>query len=277
MTNAPYAAPSGATNGHQRLRSLFPIGGPTSGHRIDGYRARVPRVVVTSWLEEVLRRLEPATAAPDLSLAALGVVVLVAALAALVDPLWRVLRIGITLVHELGHAFVGILVGRRFTGFVLRGDMSGHAVTVGKPRGFGRAATTWAGYPAPGLVAVALVWLASAGYAAPTLAALLALLLVSLPRVRSALTLAVVVVTAAAIALLWWQRVDALQAQVLIGVALLLLIGGWRHLGALLASPGPGSDAGVLRRLSGIPTIVWNATFAATLAASSWGVGRLLA
>ena len=70
----------------------------------------------------------------DLSLSVLGVVVLAAALAALVDPLWRVLRLRVTLVHELGHAFVGMLVGRRFTGFVLRGDMSGHAVTVGPPR-----------------------------------------------------------------------------------------------------------------------------------------------
>ena len=73
----------------------------------------------------------------------------------------EVLRLGVTLVHELGHAFVGMLVGRRFTGFVLRGDMSGHAVTVGPPRGIGRLVTTWAGYPMPGVVALGLVAAAS--------------------------------------------------------------------------------------------------------------------
>lgn len=229
-----------------------------------------------SWPDEILRRLEPAAASPDLSLGVLGVVVLLAAVVAIVDPLWRVLRIGVTLVHELGHAFVGVLVGRRFTGFVLRGDMSGHAVTVGRPRGPGRALTTWAGYPAPAIVSVALVWLARAGYAAPTLAVLLALLLIALPRVRSLLTLVVVLVVGALLAVLWWRRADAVQAQVLVGVALVLLVGAWRHVGAVLASPTPGSDPGVLRQLSGIPTLVWNATFAVTLAASTWGVWRLL-
>ena len=228
-------------------------------------------------LSEIIDRARPGPAVSELTRPGLLAVLTLSAVAVLWWPVWRVLRLLVTLVHELGHALVGVAVGRRLTGFVLRSDMSGHAVTVGKPRGFGRAATTWAGYPAPAVVAVALVWLARAGYAAPTLAALLALLLVALPRVRSALTLVIVLAVGAALALLWWHRDDTVQAQVLIGVALVLLVGGWRHLGAVVASPTSDSDPGVLSRLSGIPTIVWNATFAATLAVSTWGVWRLLA
>jgi hypothetical protein len=165
-----------------------------------------------------------------------------AALAALVDPLWRVLRLGVTLVHELGHAFVGMLVGRRFTGFVLRGDMSGHAVTVGPPRGIGRLVTTWAGYPMPGVVALGLVAAASQRYAAPLLTALLVGLLITVPRVRSLLTAIVVGLTTAALGCLWWWGTAAVQAQVLIGIALILLVGGWRHLGAVASATTAGSD-----------------------------------
>src|SRR5699024_11568697 len=78
---------------------------------------------------------------------------LVAALGAvLLPPLWRLARLAVTIVHELGHAAVGILMGRRFTGFVVSADMSGHAITVGPRRGVGRIASTWAGYPAPAVV-----------------------------------------------------------------------------------------------------------------------------
>src|SRR5699024_10453139 len=67
-------------------------------------------------LEEILRRLAPA-AAPDLTGA--GALVVLALAAVLVGwwPAWRVLRLVVTLVHELGHAVVAVLSGRRFTGF----------------------------------------------------------------------------------------------------------------------------------------------------------------
>jgi hypothetical protein len=229
-----------------------------------------------SWLDAVLARLTPATAPPDLSLSVLGVVVLLAAVAVLVDPLWRLLRIGVTLVHELGHAFVGVLCGRRFTGFVVRGDMSGHAVTVGPPRGPGRLATTWAGYPMPGLVALALVAAATRGWAAPLLAGLVVVALLALPRVRSVTTALALLVVGGGLGALWWWGTGAVQAQVLVGVALVLLVGGWRHLAVVLRATTADSDPGVLRRLSGIPALVWNATFALTLAASTGGAWRLL-
>ena len=47
---------------------------------------------------------------------------------------------------------------------------------------------------------------------------------------------------------LWWWRDDALQAQVLVGIGIVLLVGAWRHLGAVLRSRDRGSDPAVLAR-----------------------------
>lgn len=213
----------------------------------------------------------PATAVTVAGIAALTVV--------LVPTLWLRLRIAVTLVHELGHAIVGIIFGRRFTGFVVRGDMSGHAVTVGPARGVGRIATTWAGYPMPALVGLLMVWAATRGYAGLLLFALLITLVFVLVFVRSAGTFVTVVAAGAAIGALWWWRDDEVQALVVVATGLVLLVGAWRHLGALTASSGrrdPGSDANVLRQLTGIPAFVWLATFAAALAAATWGSVRLL-
>ncbi|HQV92799.1 MAG TPA: M50 family metallopeptidase, partial [Phycicoccus sp.] len=187
------------------------------------------------WRDLVWARLVPTPGADAiLSDRALLLVVVLAAAVVLIGPIWRVVRLGVTLVHELGHAFAGILSGRRFTGFVLRGDMSGHAVTVGPTRGVGRVITTWAGYPMPALVAVALAWVVNRGYAGAALAIILAALLVALPRVRSVLTLVVLLAVALILGALWWWRDDARQAGVLVGIALILLVGGWRHLWAVL-------------------------------------------
>lgn len=199
-------------------------------------------------------------------------VVLVAALVAVgVGPVWSVLRLGVTLVHELGHAVVGMLCGRRFTGFVLRGDMSGHAVTVGPARGPGRVATTWAGYPAPAVVGAALAWLAVRGWAAPVLAAVLVVLLVALVRSRSALTVLVVLVVGALTAWLWWSGAARVQAQVLVGVGLVLVVGAWRHLAAVAGARDPGtSDPAVLAQLTRVPRVLWLLGFVLVLGASTW-------
>lgn len=227
---------------------------------------------VADWWSQVWWRMGPSGEAPALSPAVLLAVVGAGLLAVAVPPVWRALRVVVTLVHELGHALVGVAVGRRFTGFVLRGDMSGHAVTSGPPRGAGRVLTTWAGYPAPAVVGAALAWLGAAGWAAPAIAATLAVLLFALVRARSALTLVVTLLAIAAAGALWWWRVDAVQAPVLIGAGCVLVIGAWRHLGAVWAGGGPTSDPGVLARLTRVPAFVWNVTFALVCAAASAAV-----
>mgnify|MGYP001070465873 FL=1 len=120
--------------------------------------------------------------APDAAPSA-GAWILVALAVALVvvalPPLWRPTRLAVTIVHELGHAVIGILMGRRFTGFVVSADMSGHAVTVGPRRGIGRVASTWAGYPAPAIVGALLVQISLHGWARTALFIALVVLVLS--------------------------------------------------------------------------------------------------
>lgn len=222
------------------------------------------------WLHAIATKAAPVAHGPALSAPQL-VVVLVGALVAVgFAPLWRVLRLAVTLVHELGHAVVGVAVGRTLTGFVLRGDMSGHAVTRGPVRGSGRVATTWAGYPMPAIISAATIWLAGRGWSAPVVTTALAVLLLAMIRVRSVLTALVMVVSIAATFSLWWWRNDALQPQVLFGVGVVLLIGGWRHLLAVVRDRGRGSDPAVLAGLTAVPRAAWNASFVFVFGLATW-------
>ena len=222
------------------------------------------------WFEVVAARVRPLAEGAHLTAYGIWIALGVSLVAVLVRPVWRVLRLAVTLVHELGHAFVGMLVGRRFTGFVLRGDMSGHAVTVGRPRGPGRVVSTWAGYPAPGVVGAAMIWSAVRGWSAAVVGVVLVALLVAMLRARSALTGLVMILALAATAALWWWRDDTIQEQVLIGTGIVLLVGAWRHLAAALADRSRSSDAAVIADLGHLPRALVTLSFAAVLAAASW-------
>lgn len=219
--------------------------------------------------EQVWARTVPVVGDVSMSAPAVTVALTGAVLVVAVPPVWQVLRLAVTLVHELGHAVVGVAMGRRFTGFVLRGDMSGHAVTVGPSRGPGRVVSTWAGYPAPAVVGAGLVWAAGRGWAAPVLTVLLAGLLVAVTRVRSMLTALVMLVAVSATGALWWWRDDPVQAQVLVGSGIVLVVGAWRHLAAVLASHHRGSDPVVLAALTHVPRALWNASFVLVCALAS--------
>jgi hypothetical protein len=219
--------------------------------------------------EQVRGRVEPAAGDVAMSAPVVTVALVAALLVVAVPAVWQVVRLAVTLVHELGHALVGLAVGRRFTGFVLHGDMSGHAVTVGPARGPGRVLSTWAGYPAPAVVGAAMVWTAGRGWSAPVLTLVLVVLVVAIVRVRSLLTGLVTVVALGATASLWWWRDDAVQAQVLVGSGIVLLVGAWRHLGAVMATRNRTSDPAVLASLTHVPRVVWTGTFALVCAAAT--------
>lgn len=226
---------------------------------------------VMSWVQQALQRVQPGPEV-ELTPAELGVVGGVALAVVLLPPLWRVARLGVTLVHELGHAAVGVLAGRRFTGFVLRGDASGHAVTHGRGSGPGLVATTWAGYPAPALLAAVIAVAVGRGWSPPTLAVLGLVLVVALIRVRSLLTACVTVAALLGVAAVWWWGTPSLQAQVLTGAAAVLAVGAWRHLVAAAQDRSPGNDARVLARLTRLPRWLWLLTFALVCGWGAWVV-----
>ena len=218
----------------------------------------------------------PALATLGLPAAAVWGALAAGLLVVALPPLWRALRVVVTVVHELGHAVVGVLVGRSFTGLVLRPDMSGHAVTVGRSRGPGRVATTWAGYPAPALVGAGAVLAATSGWAPPVLLLTAAVLLVGLLRSRSVYTVLVMLAALGATCWLWWSGDGEVQGLVLLAVGVMLVLGAWRHLAAVTREPGAGSDPAVLARITPLPRAVWTASFVLVLAGASWLAGDRL-
>lgn len=71
-----------------------------------------------------------------------------------------------TLVHEMGHAAVGILNGGQISGIVLNADGSGYTVTRHSVNGsrLARNAATLAGYPGPIIFAISLLGLVTLDY-----------------------------------------------------------------------------------------------------------------
>lgn len=220
------------------------------------------------WVVELRDRVWPtATLASD---ARLVLVALVIALAGVMIPaVWHTLRIGVTLVHEFGHALVGVICGRRFTGFVVHGDMSGETVTVGPARGIGVILTTWAGYPAPAVFGAGLVAAAAYGWGSVILTAVLVVLLFSLIRIRSAYTALVMVTALAATGAIWWWRMDLLQVAVLTATGAFLILGSWRQCWTVSRSTHRGSDPAQLAALSHIPRFFWLASFWLVIAAAT--------
>lgn len=190
-------------------------------------------------------------------------------------PAWGLVRPLVTVVHELGHAVVGMLCGRRFTGFVVSADMSGHTVTRGCPRGVGIVLTTAAGYPAPALVGALMVWGGSQWSRLVVLVAGVAFL-VALVRSRSVLTVVVLTVLTLGAAALWWVDDAGLRPCLVVALGVVLLVGAWRQWLTVVRSADPGQDPAALARLSGIPAPVWNTLFLVVIAASAaWAAAGL--
>lgn len=226
------------------------------------------RVDLEELVAAIWQRITP-SAAPEP-----GWWILIAAIAALIavalPPLWRYARLAVTIVHELGHAAVGILVGRRFTGFVVSSDMSGHAVTVGPRRGLGRVLSTWAGYPAPAVLGAVAIQIALYGWSRTALFAAALVLVISLVFTRSLHTVLAVLVTAAGLGAAWWWGTQELSALITLAVGVFLLLGAWRHLGAVATSGRAGDDPSQLARLTWLPAWAWNFTFLLVLGGCTW-------
>jgi hypothetical protein len=58
-----------------------------------------------------------------------------AALAVVIDGIWRWSRGVVTIAHEAGHAAAALATGRRLTGIRLHSDTSGLTLSTGRPRG----------------------------------------------------------------------------------------------------------------------------------------------
>ena len=179
---------------------------------------------------------------------------------------YRLVRHLATLLHEAGHAIVGVLVGRKLRGIRLHSDTSGLTVSRGKPAGPGMVATLLAGYPAPAVVGLAGAWLVSAGYAAGMLWALVLLCALMLVFIRNFYGLWVILLTGVGVAVLsWTASAEILSIAAYLMVWSLLLVAP-RAVVELQRSrrrqrSSTSSDADQLARLTRIPAGFWIAVF----------------
>lgn len=197
-----------------------------------------------------------------------AIVVAVAVLVA--TPVWTHMRQIVTVVHELGHAVVGMLCGRRFTGFVINRDMSGHTVTAGRPRGPGIALTTLAGYPMPAIVGAVMIAAAAAGRSQIVLLVGILLVLVALIRARSLYTVIALLILLVAAGLAWWSENIMFSTLVVFAVGVLLLIGAWRQFGSVVLRGGQRDDPRALAALTIVPAGMWNLLIFVLIAIPTW-------
>lgn len=213
-----------------------------------------PRDVIS----EVWDRATAVQPVPDL-----GFVLLTGALAlalVLAPPTWPRVRLGVTVVHEAGHAVTAVLVGRRLQGIRLHSDTSGLTVSRGRPTGPGVVAMLAAGYLAPAAVGVGAALLLSTGRGIAMLWLLLLLMAALLVWVRNLYGLATLVLGGLGVGLLTWYGDPQVQAVIAYLIAWLLLLAAPRPLVELLGSGRNRrrtTDPDQLARLTRTPALVW--------------------
>ncbi|MGW6277806.1 M50 family metallopeptidase [Kribbella sp. NPDC055071] len=192
-------------------------------------------------------------------------------------PLWHLTRQVVTIAHEGAHGLIAALAGRKLAGIRLHSDTSGVTVSRGRPTGFGMVTVLLAGYPGPALFGLAAAFVLSRGYAVALLWGLLVALVILLLQIRNLYGLwSVLVFGAVVFAVTWWGS-TALQSAFAHLLTWFLLLAAPRAVLELQYSRrgggGRSSDADQLRRLTGIPALLWVGVFGlVTLACLAVGV-----
>jgi hypothetical protein len=204
----------------------------------------------------------------------------VAALAVVIDGIWRWSRGVVTIAHEAGHAVVALATGRRLTGIKLHADTSGLTLSVGRPRGPGMVATAFAGYVTPSLVGLAGVALLAFDQVTVMLWASAAVLAAMLVMVRNAYGALTLVATGAVVVGVSLYASADVQAAFAYAMTWFLLVGGVRPVGELRRQrryqPGSVTDADMLAHLTRLPGSIWVTLFGLVTLASLGAGGWLL-
>ena len=192
-------------------------------------------------------------------------------------PVWRYARQVVTIAHEGAHGLIAALAGRKLSGIRLHSDTSGVTVSRGRPTGAGMIAVLLAGYPGPALFGLAAAFVLSRGYAVALLWGLLLALVILLLQIRNLFGLwSVVAFGTVVFAVSWWGS-PWLQSTFAHLLTWFLLLAAPRAVLELQRSRrgggGRSSDADQLRRLTGVPALLWVGAFAlVTLACLALGV-----
>jgi hypothetical protein len=204
---------------------------------------------------------------------------LVALVLVLTPATWPRVRLGVTVVHEAGHALVAVLVGRRLRSIRLHSDTSGLTVSRGRPRGPGVVAMLAAGYLAPALLGLVAALLLTAGHSVGLLWLLVLLAAAMVLWVRNGYGLLVLLAGGAGVLGVTWYAEGAVQSVAAYLIAWLLLLAAPRPLVELLRAGrrrGRTSDPDQLAQLTRVPAVLWILLLlAANLAGLVVGVSTL--
>ncbi|WP_051297970.1 M50 family metallopeptidase [Brevibacterium album] len=202
-------------------------------------------------------------AAPHPDARTLIVAAVLAAALVIPHPVWRIAGVWVTVVHELGHAFAGMVRGR--TGMRIRVNRDHSGLTTSTGHADTVAWTSFWGYPTPSLVGAAVACAAAAGWAGAALGVMLAAMLAALLFMRGVLTWAVTLATLAAGVLLLMRGTDVLVTGAVLATGMFLWAGGVRAIANVsrlhATGRGHGSDAQALAQRTPIPAFVWLAVF----------------
>lgn len=179
----------------------------------------------------------------------------------LFQPTWQKARHGATIIHEMGHVAMGWLWGRKVQGISLHSDTSGLTITAGKERGMGVLMTYMAGYPAPSLVGLALVWASVSGYSGAALTLVMALLLLAFWLIRNFFGFALLVTALLGAGAVFWTANPPVVTGFTLAVGIFLLLAGVRTCFDLRQThqhgEGGESDAEMASRHSLLPASAW--------------------
>jgi len=207
---------------------------------------------------------------------ATGVLALVLVLA---PATWPRVRLGVTVVHEAGHAVVAVLVGRRLRSIRLHSDTSGLTVSRGKPRGPGMVVMLAAGYLAPAALGLLAALLLADGRSVGLLWLLVVLSAALILWVRNGYGFLVLLVGGAGVMVVTWYGDGQVQSVAAYLITWLLLLAAPRPLVELLRAGrrrGRTSDPDQLAGLTRVPAVVWIVLLlAANLAGLVVGVSTL--
>ncbi|MHB1173042.1 MAG: M50 family metallopeptidase [Lacisediminihabitans sp.] len=190
----------------------------------------------------------------------------VAAVLSIPRATWQYFGLFTTLVHELGHAFAAVLTGRVVHGIRIRRNHSGDALSSGRGV-FGPVVSGVFGYPAPAIVGAAQLWSVFHGYTAIALFIGGLVLLLTIVVIRNLFGALVVLVSAAVSAALWFYATPPVQSYALLVLGIALLVGSVRGLATVIGvhirrrNRLTTSDAYLLYRRTGVPSVVWLALF----------------
>lgn len=190
-------------------------------------------------------------------------IILLAAVALSVPRVtWRYFGLFVTVVHELGHAFAGLMTGRLITGIKLHKDHSGTTHSVGRP-GFGAVWSGFWGYPTPSVVGAALIWASINGWSSAALSIGTIIIVATLLFIRNFYGILIILGCAAASWAMAWYAPASMLGYITLTLGIALLVGGVRDLIKIVSvhfvrrNELASSDAYNLFRQTMIPSPVW--------------------